>query len=173
MGITPDAVPFIIGAFALVLPATMGFFMAWRASHARVHAAITPKAMERARILYGIGWGTFLVSWLSANIALVTIWALNMTDSPTFPLGKLFALNMLTFGFNLVFAYLLKQVHVARHEEYSSHVHMRTWELVVDNGKSSTPQRFNLGKSQKGTHDTRQLAPQNIYTERNKNTCPP
>lgn len=149
MEITPDAVPFIIGAFTLVLPATMGFFMAWRVSHARVHAAITHKAMERARILYGIGWGTFLVSWLSANIALVTIGALNMTGSPTFPLGKLFALNMLTFGFNLVFAYLLKQVHVARHEEYSNHVHMRTWELVVDNGKSSTPSGLTWEKVKK------------------------
>lgn len=128
MGITPDAVPFIIGAFTLILPATIGFFMAWRASHARVHAAITPKAMERARILYGIGWGTFLVSWLSANIALVTIWVLNMTGSPTFPFGKLFALNMLTFGFNLVFAYLLKQVHVARYEENARDIRWRAGE---------------------------------------------
>lgn len=149
MGITPDAVPFIIGAFTLVLPATMGFFLTWRVSHASVQAAITPKAMERAQVLYGIGVSIFLISWLSANIALVTIWVLNMTNSPTFPFGKLFALNMLTIGFNLVFAYLLKQVHVARHEEYSNHVHMRTWELVVDNGKSSTPSGLTWEKVKK------------------------
>lgn len=128
MELTPDAVPFIIGAFTLVLPATMGFFMAWRGSHARVHAAITPKAMERARVLYGIGWAIFLISWLSANIALVTIWVLNMADSPAFPFGKLFALNMLTAGFNPVFAYLLKYAHIARHEENARDIRWRAGE---------------------------------------------
>lgn len=133
MGITPDAVPFIIGALSLSLPTTTGFFMAWRASHARVHATITPKAMERARVLYGMGVAIFLLSWVSANIAMAIIWALNMTSDPTFPVGKLFALNMLILGFNPVFALLLKYAHVARYEENARDIRLRAGFLAEGN----------------------------------------